>query len=175
MPASANAPVLDSMFFLLFHNDLPWNIFRSLGSIYADNIIYGRTSKKVSRASQLISHQWDTELSSVIMNSSSLNETGTQVFSRPQVERACYPLLKIQVKWLACSIALGITRRHLLYFIFARVRLELKREYCCHIWAGATQSSLSTLDSIQNCMLSCRRGLFSTLQLIFPTGTMLQA
>ena len=40
-------------------------------------------------------------------------------------------------------------------------------EYCCHIWAGASQRPLSSLDSVQRRLLGLvGPDLYSTLQLL---------
>ena len=56
-----------------------------------------------------------------------------------------------------------LTPEAILYLYKSQIRPKM--EYCCHIWAGASKSSLSSLDRVQH-RLKCLVGinLFSTLQ-----------
>ena len=82
-------------------------------------------------------HKWDTYISNIAKNAS----------------RMVGSLYRSKKYLLPSSI---------LYLYKSQIRPTM--EYCCHIWAGASQRSLSSLDSVQRRLLGLiGSDLYSTL------------
>ena len=180
--------LLGPTLFLLFINDLPNHIIKSLVSVYADDTtLYSHTSKihdEESLASDLSSdleniqnwgkewlvtfnasktkllsfhhHRNPPDLSSVKMSETTLSEASS--FDRllglkitPDLKWNEYigEVAKVAGKMVG---SLFRSRRYLspasiLYLYKSQIRPKM--EYCCHIWGGAAQTSLSCLDRVQ--------------------------
>ena len=137
-----------------------------------------------SRKTKLISfhhHHSDPSLHPVHVDSTALNEA-------PCLEKLLGLKLTPDLKWndYITSIAkeaakmVGnlyrlrkfLTPSSIAYLFKSQIRPRM--EYCCHIWAGASESSLSKLDKVQiRLRWLIGNELFNTLN-HFPTGAMLQ-
>ena len=180
--------LLGPTLFLLFINDLPNHIIRSLVSVYADDTtLYGRTSKDQndeSLASDLSSdldiiQKWGKEWL-VTFNASKTKLLSFHHHRNPPVlnsvemsdtilsESPCFDrLLGLKItpdlKWndyigevaKTAGMMVGSLSRSRKYLSPASIlylyksQIRPKMEYCCHIWGGAVQTSLSCLDRVQ--------------------------
>ena len=206
-PINAGVPqgsLLGPTLFLLFINDLPNDIIRSLIDIFADDTtLYGHTSCHVT--DEILADSLNTDLNHVVQWGKKwlvgFNSLKTKLLSfhhrrsEPNLptirmenaslsEAASFDkLLGLKftpdLKWNSYieSVAketakmvgsLHRSKRYLtppaiLYLYKSQIRPRM--EYCCHIWAGSAQTSLSSLDAVQKRLRSLVGDeLFGTLQ-----------
>ena len=180
--------LLGPTLFLLFINDLPKHIIKSLVSVYADDTtLYGRTSKahdEESLAADLSSdleniqnwgnewlvtfnaaktkllsfhhHRKPPDLSPVQMSETTLSEAlcldrllGLKITPDLKWNEYIREVAKVAGKMVGSLFRSRkyLTPASMLYLYKSQIRPLM--EYCCHIWGGAAQTSLSCLDRVQ--------------------------
>lgn len=100
--------------------------------------------------------QSNPEFSRILMNQCSFMESPclTRLFGHKlNLDIKRIPYIRSMLEWLLIPYTgPPCTAILLLYSTLTRARSRQKLDYCCHIWAGAAQSWLSSLDRDQYCL-----------------------